>query len=186
MDSAKKGFIVTPELREKIRNYINHLIVEDYHETLYTDKNNLNIVALVGKKSERNEDSYNVLANNGIMGVAWEIGGATGGNCWGDEAQPYRVSEPDVKELYLLDCMFEQLLPDIKHSDYKEVMKKTGIHQATKGNYEYYGNCTEYLVRYVLADELIDALASQELKFDENHIDNMLEGFKKKTKPKYR
>ena len=89
--------------------------------------------------------------------VKWEICGASGGNCWGDEVEYYSSKEPEPE--IDLDLLFKQVCPNITFLQYREVMKDI-VERDTITNYEYYGNYTDYGVKRVKYQKLYDSLVS--------------------------
>ena len=175
-------------LQNKIKQYIGDLSYFDAKENMYTDKNDYSMVVNASENRQRNDSVEEALGNSGIVGVAWQIGGARGGNCYGDEAEAYTVEEPNIRELYLLDDIISDLFPDLKYMQYRKIMQMTPIHHKTTGNYEYYGNRTEYYVKYIKVVELVSAFDTLGLTVDEDKLDTlnkMLEDKKtSKVKPK--
>jgi hypothetical protein len=84
--------------------------------------------------------SDSVDLNNYFIYDCAEIGGYFGGNCWGDEAEPYYVRDPkwdDSLKSFLLD-----VVPKISlvHVDELQALQIEGYDEV----YEYYGNSAEY------------------------------------------
>ncbi len=83
-------------------------------------------------------------------------GGVEGGSCWDEsDPRPYTVDEADYP-FTVLDMVLEELVPNLSYSKFKEIQKL--IHTNDETEYEYYGNCTEYEVRYIILQELIELL----------------------------
>ena len=88
----------------------------------------------------------------------WLIGGATGGNCWGDEATPISIYDlEDEKEFTQLDNFLEIYYPEISFLDYKKIMKKVNLKE--KSYSEYYGNYRQYKYKAIKKEDLIDVLS---------------------------
>lgn len=175
-------------LQDKIKHYIGNLSYFDAKENMYTDKNEYFMVTSAADNKSIDDSIEEALYKSNIIGVAWHIGGASGGNCYGGEAQKYSVEEPTIKELYLLEDVLSELFPDLKYSEYRKIMELTPFNSKTTGNYEYYGNCTEYYVKYIKVDKLVDAFDKIGLTVDEEKLDSLnktLENNKNsKVKPK--
>jgi hypothetical protein len=79
---------------------------------------------------------------NTYLTLKWEIGGARGGNCWGDDACQYTsyTEEPDFT---LLDSILEAIVPDISFLKYKSIVSQVIIRKSGT-DMEYYGNYTDY------------------------------------------
>jgi len=74
--------------------------------------------------------------------VYWETGGYSGGNCWGDTAEPYETGNEQVP-LTLLDFILKEICPTLSFIDYNEIRAKI-VKEYDFGNVEYYGNSTNY------------------------------------------
>lgn len=85
----------------------------------------------------------------------WVIGGKTGGSCW-NQNEHYEVSKDEEDSFSEFDEFLEKYFPSMTHIVYKQVMKlvKT-IHYR---NSEYYGNYTDYEVKYILHSDLLKIL----------------------------
>lgn len=94
----------------------------------------------------------------------WETGGMSGGNCWGGEASSYIADEP-AKELAALDTFLEEHFPTIPFLAYKRLVDKAEAY--TKSEHEYYGNRTDYALRYLPFDALWESLVKAKLVDDE-------------------
>ena len=95
-----------------------------------------------------NEDYYQ---------VKWEICGASGGNCWGDDAEYYSSDDPEPE--IELDSLFERVCPAISFLQYRKVMKDI-IENDTIEDREYYGNYTKYGVKRVSYKKLYESLVT--------------------------
>lgn len=93
-----------------------------------------------------------------VVYMRWETGGVSGGSCWdSSDPRPYTKNDPKPK-FVVLDMVLKELMPDISYLQYKEV--ENLIHSSEKTDWEYYGNCTEYSIEYVVVDDLIKLLKS--------------------------
>jgi hypothetical protein len=79
-----------------------------------------------------------------------DIGGMSGGSCWGTEPEPYINTE--TVEFEVLDLVLMELKPNITYLQYKMVNKL--IHTNNETQYEYYGNSTDYEIKYIILSEL--------------------------------
>lgn len=88
----------------------------------------------------------------------WIIGGAEGGNCWGDEAQDYTntVEEKD-KEILLIDLILKEIAPTISYLEYKNISKHVQFQNRSQA--EYYGNYTDYSCCYINCKDIFNTLA---------------------------
>ena len=171
-------------LKEKIKQYIAYVAYFDAKENEYSDKNEYHIIAKVSESKNRNEDTPDKIFNGNVIGVAWQTGGHSGGNCYGDSAEAFTIDNPAIKELYLLDDIILQLTPELKYSQYREVMKYMPIINTTSGDYEYYGNDRMYHLKYFKISDLVDAFDILDLTFDETFIDSMNKKFEEKKTSK--
>ena len=92
-----------------------------------------------------------------VLYQRYEVGGFSGGNCWGDSAEAFRVESPD-DDWVALDAFLELRCPDISYLGYKKVMKLVRTNEDTCP--EYYGNSRDYMVKYIVLKDLEDLLES--------------------------
>lgn len=89
-----------------------------------------------------------------VIYLRWISSGYRGGSCWGDEAVYFGGDpEPDFK---ILDLVLEKIKPNISYLEYKKIEKIT--HTNSETEYEYYGNSTDYNVKYIILSELYKLL----------------------------
>jgi hypothetical protein len=94
-----------------------------------------------GKKNQR---------GSFLVSEKWITGGASGGNCWGDDATPIYFSEKE-NPLTDLNKLLSELTPNISFLKYKTIEPLIKIHNWHES--EYYGNYYDYAVKYIdLAD----------------------------------
>lgn len=176
-------------LKEKIKQYIAYVAYFDAKKNEYSDKNEYQIVEKVCENKNKNEETPDRIFNGNIIGVAWQIGGRSGGNCYDDTiATAYTVDNPAIKDFYLLDDILSQLTPELKYSQYRDIMNSMPIINTTVGEYEYYGNDRMYHLKYFKISDLVNAFDTLNLTFDESFIDSMNKTFeeKKTSKPKFK
>lgn len=94
--------------------------------------------------------------------VEWETGGMDGGNCWGGEAEPYYVNDPEpaFKDLELVLEVFSRKIPTAK---YYEVVGSCIKREYRTSESDYYGNETNYESKTVNLNELFVSLNSKGL-----------------------
>lgn len=92
----------------------------------------------------------------GFISEPWLVGGASGGNCWGDEAN-HGVTAEDPNELTDLDKFLEEEMPEITFIQYKKILPLIQYQEYTVN--EYYGNYNEYKVAYLSFEKLAEVLA---------------------------
>ena len=103
----------------------------------------------------------NVNAFEGFHSDSWTVGGLTGGNCWGDEADKSITAEEEA-DFTQLDKFLETYYPNISFLQYKKLLPLIKTHDYTVG--EYYGNYTDYRVRYIEFVDLIEAMSDLDLE----------------------
>jgi hypothetical protein len=95
----------------------------------------------------------------GFVSDSWVIGGMTGGDCWGSEAdQAVTASEPE--ELTLLEEFLEQKMPKLSFLDYKKLRKLIKSEEWGRG--EYYGNYYKYKCYYITFEDIANCLSETE------------------------
>lgn len=82
-------------------------------------------------------------------------GGVSGGSCW-DDSNPQYYSKDSNYPFIILDLVLKELIPNISYLQFKEI--ESLIHTNNETEYEYYGNSTEWEIKYVILSELIDKL----------------------------
>ena len=95
-----------------------------------------------------------------VLRISWATGGASGGNCWGDEASYFSNSE-DEPEFEELDKLLLLVAPSITFLQYKLISKLISTEETTE--YEYYGNYTEYKTKEIKINDLWNALKEMKL-----------------------
>lgn len=86
----------------------------------------------------------------------WSVAGASGGNCWGDEAEYYEGDdEPDML------CL-EMFLKKFGKEDHYDKIVSKYQHEIDYNINQYYGNYISYEIRYILFTDVIGYLKSLE------------------------
>ncbi len=91
-----------------------------------------------------------------VLKEKWEIGGVEGGNCWergGNRLYNTNISDPGFP---ILDQVLETFAPQLLYSQYKELLKV--VYLIDERDVEYYGNYTNYKIRYIEVEDLYDFL----------------------------
>ena len=79
--------------------------------------------------------------------IKWETGGYSGGSCWDDsDPQPYQNNSPEPNFTALVKVL-EYFTPEI--SFLKGMQFTNMVKNSTYTDHEYYGNSTDYAVKYV-------------------------------------
>jgi len=82
--------------------------------------------------------------------IEWCSGGISGGSCWDDGSKDnhYNVSGESEPEFESLDNLLMKLCPNITFFQYKSLIQKV-LESDERTRYEYYGNCTNYIIKMV-------------------------------------
>jgi len=97
-----------------------------------------------------------VLIKEPVIYCRYESGGVSGGSCWDEsDPQPYERDAPKDK-MRVLDLVLKEISPDISFLQFREIEKL--VHTNSETEYEYYGNCTEFEIEYIVLSELYDFL----------------------------
>ena len=99
----------------------------------------------------------------------WYVGGLSGGSCWdeGESKHYYRQSyekEPDLKDL---DNLFDELKLNLNFRAYKKIISEC-IKYDEYTECEYYGNTSEYKIKYVEFKDLYNILYKLVVEKGEN------------------
>ena len=86
-----------------------------------------------------------------VIYMRWKSGGYSGGNCW-DDTEPHHYSNNDIPQFEVLDLVLQELMPSISYLQHKQISKLE--HSTDKNEWEYYGNSSEYEIRYIILSEL--------------------------------
>lgn len=90
----------------------------------------------------------------------WRIGGLTGGNCWGGNADQ-SISAEDPSEFTQLDSFLEKYFPKITFLQYKKLLPLIKTQDFSVS--EYYGNYTEYRISYVKFKDVAECISEMDL-----------------------
>ena len=108
----------------------------------------------IGKKRSNGKD---------CLKIEWCIGGQSGGSCYDTDDHVYHPIDPDTEpEFNDIDKILEVLAPDISFIQYKSIVRDV-LKQNTKKQNDYYGNHSNYAVKYILLEELFEALQKRDL-----------------------
>jgi len=87
-----------------------------------------------------------------VIYMRWETGGVSGGS-YLESSNPQRYNNYDSEPKFkVLDLILEKLKPNITYLQYKKI--ENMIHTNEETEYEYYGNSTDWLVKYIILSEL--------------------------------
>jgi len=132
--------------RDEFQNIINEIAGLEYRK-------------IYNPKTKRTPWGY---GPRNILEKRIEIGGMQGGNCWGDEAKPYKrnLTQEDF-EFDVIDNILEKICSSIPFLIYKKLQKLYETYEYTES--EYYGNCIYYQILRLDVDKLYQFLIDNEL-----------------------
>lgn len=88
-----------------------------------------------------------------VVYYKWSPGGYSGGSCWeSSNCQPYTTSVSDREKNEVLNMVIKELNPNISYMKYREIESK--IHHNDWSDSEYYGNCTDWEIEYILVSDI--------------------------------
>jgi hypothetical protein len=91
-----------------------------------------------------------------VIYMRWHTGGVSGGSCW-ESSNPERYETGHKRPKFeVLDLVLKELMPSISYLQFREI--EDLIHTDSETDREYYGNCTDYDIEYIVLSELIEAL----------------------------
>jgi len=95
--------------------------------------------------------------------IEWRIGKQTGGSCWDEgESHYHTISGEPEPEFDELDTILEYFCSQITFLQYKRICHQ--IIKTDEGRYDdYYGNYTDYTVKYFYLEDLYNLLCQKEL-----------------------
>ena len=85
----------------------------------------------------------------------WESGGVSGGSCW-DSSDPQPYTNEDVPKFEVLDIVLRELCPELHYLQYKQI--EDMIQDNEESDWEYYGNCTDFKIKFIVLDDLLNYL----------------------------
>lgn len=98
---------------------------------------------------------------DGIISVDWTIGGITGGDCWGSDADIPRTADPEP-EFEDLDKILAEVCPNISFLQYKRLCQAV-IKTKEETENCYYGNYYEKRIKSFSIAELEEYLKDNNL-----------------------
>lgn len=98
---------------------------------------------------------------DGIISVDWTIGGVTGGDCWGSDADIPRTADPEP-EFEDLDKILAEVCPNISFLQYKRLCQAI-IKTKDWTEAGYYGNYYEKRIKSFSIAELEEYLKDNNL-----------------------
>ncbi len=88
-----------------------------------------------------------------VIYMRYETGGIVGGSCWDDsDPQSYHNPEP-TPHFHALVAVLTELKPNLTFLQFRAI---EGMIQTNgKTEYEYYGNCTDWMVMYIPLSKIV-------------------------------
>jgi len=98
----------------------------------------------------------------------WSTGGVTGGSCWGGENYAYTSNDNESEELEeSLEKILTAIKPNLKFTEYRKLIKGERsqglIEYLEETECEYYGNSTNYSIKWLPLQKLYDMLEEMKL-----------------------
>lgn len=93
-----------------------------------------------------------------VIYCRYENGGVTGGSCWGDSDPRHYTKDAPKDKMKVLDLVLKELKPDLTFLQFREI--EGLIHTNEETEHEYYGNCVEWSIEYIILSDLIKMLES--------------------------
>jgi len=90
-----------------------------------------------------------------VIYMRYETGGVRGGSCW-DSSNPQEYMVDKIPSFEVLDLTLKAICPDLSYLDYKGVEKL--VQSTDYTDHEYYGNCTDFEIKYLVMEDLIHYL----------------------------
>lgn len=85
----------------------------------------------------------------------YNIGGASGGNCWNDD-EPTQYEGEDRPNWDTLDLALKEICPEVTYLQYKDIEKLVKSNDYT--DYQYYGNYDDYEIYWLSLEDLYNYL----------------------------
>ena len=135
----------------------------------------LNLVKDIERPSEMSglvaKDYYNNTFKNqhydenfelNFIWMVHETGGVSGGSCW-DDSDPQRYyKDDDIPEFLAFDEVVTKVVPNLPYLHYKVICSEF-VKEIEYIDEEYYGNCTDYVIKYVSLCDLYAYLIDHDL-----------------------
>lgn len=113
---------------------------------------------------QEGESVYRSTGPRDSLYVSWVTGGVTGGSCWdtGDDDPHHDLAGDPEPEFSDLDKILEYFCPRISFLQHKAILRDV-VKRTEHSVNEYYGNYTDYGVKYFKVEELYSYLMSKGL-----------------------
>jgi len=139
-----------------------HNIAEHYYE--HNDEFNQKTRSMTWDQKRKLRDAtiHEIDVSRNFVWMTHETGGYSGGSCWDhSDPRPYHNSEP-MPQFTAFYEILERIVPNLTFLQSK-VMEPIVIIETSDTVGEYYGNSTDYAIRYVNLVDLYNYLVEKEL-----------------------
>ena len=92
--------------------------------------------------------------------VVWETGGVSGGSCWESSNPRSYTNDTKEPELEILDEIINKFIPSLSYIQFKKLYSEL-INRSEFTDMEYYGNQTDYDVKYIRLVKLFNYMKEQ-------------------------
>lgn len=94
-----------------------------------------------------------------VVYMRWVTGGVSGGSCW-DDSNPQPWENDETPGFEVLELLLKEICPQITYLQFKELEKLIQSNEDTE--WEYYGNRTDFMVKYISVNDIISCLSKFE------------------------
>ena len=94
--------------------------------------------------------------------IVHETGGVSGGSCWDDSDPQYYSTDYDMPEFVAFDEVLTKVVPNLPYLHYKAICSQF-VKELDYTDHEYYGNHTDYEIKYVSLCDLYTYLIDHDL-----------------------
>lgn len=95
-----------------------------------------------------------------VIYMRWETGGVSGGSCWDTSNPQYYSKSGEAPSFTALYLVLRKLCPTLSYLDYKIIESK--VVSTEKTEFEYYGNRTDFGIKYIKLSDVYEVLKSIE------------------------
>ena len=91
-----------------------------------------------------------------VVYMRWETGGVSGGTCWDSSNPRYHPSDSGCPKFKVLDLVIMEVDPNMSYLKYREI--EDLIQSSEDTEYRYYGNRTDFEMKFIILSDLIEIL----------------------------
>jgi hypothetical protein len=137
-------------------------VVEHYFDNSPVFRDKVRSMTWAKQRDFRNATIQALDISREFLWMSHETGGYSGGSCWDDsDPQPYHNSDP-MPQFTAFYQILERVVPNLTFLQAK-VMEPIVIKETSDSESEYYGNSTDYAIKYVNLTDLYNYLVEKEL-----------------------